>query len=254
VPMPEDAILHFRKGLRAEHRIGGCRLYTEIENLPEDIIITWSKNGKEIVENERTRLYVDYHTGVVAVEIDNICPQDAGRYQAAFVTPMGMFDTRVNYDFSGDLFKAIMRKALDLKDDEELLAEEKATAEKNEQTQEITVEEEDDEDENAEVAEMLCCFKSPKISHERQEGGQLLLWIEIENQQEATNAKWFKNGEELESSATAEYQIDNGVVGLVLADYTVSAGEYLVELSEGSNSIQSLVLELTGATFDALFE
>jgi len=97
LPSPEDTILHFRKGLRAEHKIGGCRLYTEIENLPDDIIITWSKNGKEIVEDDTHKLRVDFDTGVVALEIDPITENDAGRYQAAFVTPLGMFDTRVNY-------------------------------------------------------------------------------------------------------------------------------------------------------------
>merc|ERR1712173_125333 len=124
-PSAEDTILHFRKGLRAEHKIGGARLYTEVENLPEDIIVTWTKNGKELEEDGRHQLLMDYDTGVVSFEINAITTTDAGRYQVSFVTPLGMFDTRVNYEFSGDLFKAIMRKALDCEEDEKFLAQEK---------------------------------------------------------------------------------------------------------------------------------
>merc|ERR1711879_847029 len=76
----EDTILHFKKGLRAEHKIGGARLYTEVENLPDDIIVTWTKNGKELMEDNRHQLLMDYDTGVVSVEIDDIQQSDAGRY------------------------------------------------------------------------------------------------------------------------------------------------------------------------------
>merc|ERR1712184_143730 len=121
----EDTILHFKKGLRAKHKIGGARLYTEVENLPDDIIVTWTKNGKELMEDNRHQLLMDYDTGVVSVEIDDIQQTDAGRYQVSFVTPLGMFDTRVNYEFSGDLFKAIMRKAKDMKEDEDVIEQSK---------------------------------------------------------------------------------------------------------------------------------
>lgn len=252
LPCPEDTILHFRKGLRAEHKIGGARLYTEVENLPEDIIITWTKNGKEIVEDENHHLHVDFDTGVVAVEIDNITAMDAGRYQAAFVTPLGMFDTRVNYDFNGDLFKAIMRKALDLVEDEAELKRKKEQKLQEPQTQEIVVEEEDEEDE--EDAEMLSCFKSPKIQYERQESGQLLLWIEISNKQENTRVKWYKNGEFVNDEPCSEYHVGEEQVALFYPDFSVCSGEYTVELCEGSNSISSMLLDLTGPTFDSLFD
>merc|ERR1711972_519967 len=118
LPSAEDTILHFKKGLRAEHKIGGARLYTEVENLPDDIIVTWTKNGKELVEDNR--------------------------HQVSFVPPLGMFDTRVNYEFSGDLFKAIMRKAKDMKEDEEIIEKSKP---KEALTAEVTVEEEDEDHE-----------------------------------------------------------------------------------------------------------
>merc|ERR1712173_564795 len=140
-PSAEDTILHFRKGLRAEHKIGGARLYTEVENLPEDIIVTWTKNGKEIEEDGRHRFVSDFDTGVVSFEINAITTTDAGRYQVSFVTPLGMFDTRVNYEFSGDLFKAIMRKALDCEEDEKFLAQEKEKKQAP-AAQELVVEEE----------------------------------------------------------------------------------------------------------------
>lgn len=149
LPSAEDTILHFKKGLRAEHKIGGARLYTEVENLPDDIIVTWTKNGKELMEDARHQLLMDYDTGVVSVEIDDIQPADAGRYQVSFVTPLGMFDTRVNYEFSGDLFKAIMRKAKDMKEDEEIIESSKPEkkAEPEAIVAEVTVEEEDEDHE-----------------------------------------------------------------------------------------------------------
>merc|ERR1712226_1086852 len=231
LPCPEDTILHFRKGLRAEHKIGGARLYTEVENLPEDIIITWSKNGKEIVED------------------DQITAQDAGRYQAAFVTPLGMFDTRVNYDFSGDLFKAIMRKALDLIDDENDIKKKKEEKNKPQepQTQEIVAEDEED-------IEMLSCFKSPKIQYERQESGQLLLWIEISNKQPNTKVRWYKDSAYVYDSPQSEYHIGDEQVAIFFSDFSTCSGEYSIELYEGRNSIQSMLLDLTGPTFDELFE
>merc|ERR1712061_933037 len=142
LPSAEDTILHFTKGLRAEHKIGGARLYCEVENLPDDIIIRWTKNGKELEEDNRRKSKVNFDTGVVSVEINQITTTDAGRYQVSFVTPLGMFDTRVNYEFSGDLFKAIMRKALDCEEDEKLLEEEKAKKQAP-AAQELVVEEED---------------------------------------------------------------------------------------------------------------
>merc|ERR1711879_845510 len=107
-------------------------------------IVTWTKNGKELVEDNRHQLLMDYDTGVVSVEIDDIQQADAGRYQVSFVTPLGMFGTRVNYEFSGDLFKAIMRKAKDMKEDEDAIAKPQT---KQPVTQELTVEEEDEDHE-----------------------------------------------------------------------------------------------------------
>jgi hypothetical protein len=154
LPSAEDTILHFTKGLRAEHKIGGARLYCEVENLPEDIIISWTKNGKELEEDTRKKTKVDFQTGVVSVEINQINTTDAGRYQVSFVTPLGMFDTRVNYEFSGDLFKAIMRKAMDCEEDERILAEEKEAKKSAPAEQDLVVEEESFVEDNKDLEEI----------------------------------------------------------------------------------------------------
>merc|ERR1711941_29028 len=145
LPSAEDTILHFTKGLRAEHKIGGARLYCEVENLPDDIIINWTKNGKDVEDSDKLKRKTDFDTGVVSIEINRITTTDAGRYQVSFITPLGMFDTRVNYEFSGDLFKAIMRKAKDMKEDEDAIA--KPQMKQEPMTQELTVEEEDEDHE-----------------------------------------------------------------------------------------------------------
>merc|ERR1712173_20448 len=196
------------------------------------------------------KLRVDFDTGVVAVEIDPITENDAGRYQAAFVTPLGMFDTRVNYDFQGDLFKAIMRKALDLKDDEAYEKDKKNKKSQEPQTQEIVVEEEEEDSD----VEMLACFKSPYVQYKREESGQLQLYIEVDNKQDNTRVKWYKDSAELEDTASSEYHIGESNVAIYFPDFSICSGEYVVELCEGSNSLQSMLLDLTGATFDGLFE
>ena len=40
-------------------------------------------------------------TGVVALTINPLTEMDMGRYTASFTTPLGMFDTKVHYDFTG---------------------------------------------------------------------------------------------------------------------------------------------------------
>ena len=39
--------------------------------------------------------------GVVSLEINPLTEMDMGRYTASFTTPLGMFDTKVHYDFTG---------------------------------------------------------------------------------------------------------------------------------------------------------
>merc|ERR1711981_44922 len=188
LPSAEDTILHFKKGLRSEHKIGGARLYTEVENLPDDIIVTWTKNGKELMEDNRHQLLMDYDTGVVSVEIDDIQQSDAGRYQVSFVTPLGMFDTRVNYEFSGDLFKAIMRKACDMREDEEQIEKDREAkyGKKEPMTQELTVEEEDED--HAQI-------ESDEIRYERIGDTTLVLYVEVDHfDPEFVKAEWFKDG------------------------------------------------------------
>jgi len=143
-----------------------------------------------------------------------------------------------------------MRKALDLKDDEVDEKEKKNKKAQEPQTQEIVVEEEEEDSD----VEMLACFKSPYIQYERKESGQLALWIEVDNKQSSTRVKWYKDSAEVEDSASAEYHIGDSQVALFLPDFSISAGEYVVELLEGSNSLQSMLLELTGPKFDELFE
>ena len=43
-----------------------------------------------------------YKSGVVSLEITDISVADQGRYTASFTTPLGMFDTNVHFDFSGE--------------------------------------------------------------------------------------------------------------------------------------------------------
>ena len=40
-------------------------------------------------------------TGVVSLEISGLTTMDMGRYTASFTTPLGMFDTKVHFDFTG---------------------------------------------------------------------------------------------------------------------------------------------------------
>ena len=229
LPCAEDTILHFRKGLRAEHKIGGSRLYTEVENLPDDIIIKWTKNGREIIEDQRHTFIVDFNTGVVSVEIDDIDNSDEGKYQVSFVTPLGMFDTRVNYDFTGDLFKAIKRKALDLVDEEQRLADMKANPKKQEPEPAETV--------HADIV-------SDHVEYELQSSGSLAMWVKIDQQTETMNITWYKNGTLLENCPETEYHISETTVSLYISDASTGLGQYDVHVDDGRFSANRM-LDLT---------
>merc|ERR1711981_877434 len=253
LPSAEDTILHFTKGLRAEHKIGGARLYCEVENLPEDIIISWTKNGKELEETGRHRFVSDFDTGVVAFEINAITTTDAGRYQVSFVTPLGMFDTRVNYEFSGDLFKAIMRKAMDCEEDERILAEEKEAKKSAPAEQDLVVEEEsfvEDNKELEEVAERLeqleqeneisqeaddwVKITSTEMQYEKAGDDEMVLYLEVEDyDSEISKVQWFKDNKLLPDAPGTRYKNSNeAAVGAQAANRNICVSLYIANLHE----------------------
>merc|ERR1712227_389785 len=58
-------------------------------------------------------------TGVVSLEIDGLTQMDMGRYTASFTTPLGMFDTKVHFDFTGSAFDSVFFASQKLKEEEE---------------------------------------------------------------------------------------------------------------------------------------
>jgi len=143
---------------------------------------------------------------------------DEGKYQVSFVTPLGMFDTRVNYDFTGDLFKAIKRKALDLVDEEQRLAEMKANPKANEPEPAETV--------HADIV-------SEHVEYELQSSGSLAMWVKIDQQTETMNITWYKNGTLLENCPGTEYHISETTVSLYISDASTGLGQYDVHVDDG---------------------
>ena len=47
------------------------------------------------------KFYFSPSNGVVSLTISPLSEMDMGRYTASFTTPLGMFDTKVHYDFTG---------------------------------------------------------------------------------------------------------------------------------------------------------
>ena len=125
-------VLNFKQPVIAEQLVGGCRLFCVISNLTDDTAVTWLKNAKPlkaaekftvgitwvlnfnfIDKNNRTKtdfseklqniknLIFSPANGVVSLEINPLTEMDMGRYTASFTTPLGMFDTKVHYDFTG---------------------------------------------------------------------------------------------------------------------------------------------------------
>merc|ERR1712110_601891 len=142
-----------------------------------------------------------------------------------------MGDTRVNYDFTGDLFKAIKRKALDLVDEEQRLADMKANPKAHAQ--------------EVEKAETIHAdIVSDHIEFEKQASGTVALWLNIDQQTETMNISWYKNGTLLENCPDTEYHISETTVSLYISDADSGLGQYDVHVDDGRFSAERM-LELT---------
>lgn len=112
----EDMVLNFLQPVIAEQLVDGARLFCVISNLTDDTSVQWLKNAKPLkqaakytveirwVERKsqlKSKLCFSPATGVVSLEIDGLTQMDMGRYTASFTTPLGMFDTKVHFDFTG---------------------------------------------------------------------------------------------------------------------------------------------------------
>merc|ERR1711976_918915 len=147
---------------------------------------------------------------------------------------------------SGDLFKAIMRKAKDMKEDEDAIS--KPKQETVQMTQELTVEEEDED--HAQI-------ESDEIHYERIGESTLVLFVEVDNfDPEAVSAKWYKDGKLVEDCSDTEYhtgdsnnvsaQSSNSIVAISLyvANYQAAEGQWSLTIDDGVAS-QTIGLNLT---------
>merc|ERR1719447_1291021 len=119
MPPMEDMVLNFKQPVIAEQLVGGCRLFCVISNLTDDTAVTWLKNAKPLKAAEKFTVGITPANGVVSLEINPLTEMDMGRYTASFTTPLGMFDTKVHYDFTGSAFDSVFYASQKLKEEEE---------------------------------------------------------------------------------------------------------------------------------------
>jgi len=93
---PDDSLMcppSFLSGLKPDVEVrDGCRLELKVsvkgDPLPQ---VTWSKDGKQIASNDI--MEVKYKNGVASVIIEEIYPEDAGRYACKATNPKGSVET-----------------------------------------------------------------------------------------------------------------------------------------------------------------
>merc|ERR1711908_99628 len=143
-------VLNFLQPVIAEQLVNGARLFCVISNLSDDTSVQWLKNAKPLKAAEKYTVEISPATGVVSLQIDGLGQMDMGRYTASFTTPLGMFDTKVHFDFTGSAFDSVLYAAQKLKEEEEQ-REDALNAAKQRELAEEAAEEDDGEGEAGEV-------------------------------------------------------------------------------------------------------
>merc|ERR1711990_1369296 len=147
----DDMVLNFVTPMNLEANKDGIRIYCIISNLTEDILVEWGREppfDELPLKAPKYKAETNYKSGVVSLEITDISVEDQGRFTASFTTPLGMFDTNVHFDFSGEAYefaidqiKKINNPELFEEQEEEEKTEEAPAEEQTEEAAEGAVEE-----------------------------------------------------------------------------------------------------------------